>query len=954
MRNLKRVLSLAMASVMLLGMMVIGAGAADKTAADLTDIDKVTNKEAVNLMVDLGIIVGKPDGSFAPAETIDRATMSKLIYFIMMGTADESPFKGINTGLTDVKGNWAEGFINYCYSVNIVAGTGDKTYNPNGKVTTVAAAKMLLVALGYDPVASKYQNDSMWSINIMRDAQKAGLLEDINQTASQELTRDNAAQMIFNALFADTVVPKFQYDMGVKYLDGYDSLGTTLGKSNYSLVKVTGTVTGISSGKATLANVSVGDVAVSVTGTAVNAALPAAPDMINSKVTLYVKGSVSGATLNVQKIYSTALTVTSSNTLATVYGNDTIGTAGLTALLVTAKTKVADLETGKSETANTGATALTYYYNGAPMTAGAADGGAIDTVGDAQLLVGKRGVVVEFKNTNNVAGVDTVVITEKKVATLAAAPVLGTDSTGKDVVTVSSLGITRALTSTVKGYEDLAKNDVVLYVTIGGVTYIEKASSVSGVVTGLKNGTDPKIGDTFYKTAVLVGASNTWNADYTNTYTFYLDQGNNILKTVKETDENTSNYILALEHGWVAGTGALGESNYAQARIIKSDGTSEIVTVDSVDGTDLDASGDENLIVTNEFYSYTVTTKGAYELTTISSTNVAATSITKGNAKFDGTTVGNANTIFLVRTGTAGSYSYKAYTGIANVPSMTLGATTDGVVVLKNNVATHVYLDASTGTLAGSTGDLVYITSSSFSYVPKNGDVPAHFVYTAIVNGEKTTVKVNSTTSIVNNGGGTYNQAIASKVLYEVKGADDNKIASKLDIVTTETGINYSAGTLVSSTTVATTNSATKVFYIDADGGVTALTVDAIKNDNTDKVFVVTDNDGVAEEVYIIETESAAKALLNITYTVNNGTAVTPNPAVTATGVVKVGANTEAGKTVVITGVSVSPEATWTVSGTALVAADGAGAAANQITITVTPEDGSAPATYVLTFEANA
>ena len=42
MRNLKRVLSLALASVMLLGMMVIGAGAADKTAADLTDMDKVT------------------------------------------------------------------------------------------------------------------------------------------------------------------------------------------------------------------------------------------------------------------------------------------------------------------------------------------------------------------------------------------------------------------------------------------------------------------------------------------------------------------------------------------------------------------------------------------------------------------------------------------------------------------------------------------------------------------------------------------------------------------------------------------------------------------------------------------------------------------------------------------------------------------------------------------------
>ena len=46
MRNLKRVLSLALASVMLLGMMVVGASAADKTYADLTDSDKITNQEA--------------------------------------------------------------------------------------------------------------------------------------------------------------------------------------------------------------------------------------------------------------------------------------------------------------------------------------------------------------------------------------------------------------------------------------------------------------------------------------------------------------------------------------------------------------------------------------------------------------------------------------------------------------------------------------------------------------------------------------------------------------------------------------------------------------------------------------------------------------------------------------------------------------------------------------------
>ena len=79
MRNLKRVLSLALASIMLLGMMVVGASAADVTSSDLKDMNEVTNKEAVALMVDLGIIVGKPDGTFAHTEGVDHATMAKLI-----------------------------------------------------------------------------------------------------------------------------------------------------------------------------------------------------------------------------------------------------------------------------------------------------------------------------------------------------------------------------------------------------------------------------------------------------------------------------------------------------------------------------------------------------------------------------------------------------------------------------------------------------------------------------------------------------------------------------------------------------------------------------------------------------------------------------------------------------------------------------------------------------------
>ena len=46
--------------------------------------------------------------------------------------------------------NWAKGHINYCYTTGIIAGRGNGTFDPAATVTALEAAKMLLVAAGYD------------------------------------------------------------------------------------------------------------------------------------------------------------------------------------------------------------------------------------------------------------------------------------------------------------------------------------------------------------------------------------------------------------------------------------------------------------------------------------------------------------------------------------------------------------------------------------------------------------------------------------------------------------------------------------------------------------------------------------------------------------------------------------------------------------------------------------
>ena len=68
MKNLKRVLSLALTGVMLVGMMAIGA-----SAVDFTDGEDIVHTEAVNTMAALNIINGKDDGSFDPKATVTRA-----------------------------------------------------------------------------------------------------------------------------------------------------------------------------------------------------------------------------------------------------------------------------------------------------------------------------------------------------------------------------------------------------------------------------------------------------------------------------------------------------------------------------------------------------------------------------------------------------------------------------------------------------------------------------------------------------------------------------------------------------------------------------------------------------------------------------------------------------------------------------------------------------------------
>ena len=200
MKNLKKVLSLVLALAMALSLMTVAFA---KDASDYADYDKVTNKEAVSVLTTLEVIDGM-GGSFNPTGNVTRAQMAKMITIISLGNVDATAFLGTKTDLKDINGHWAEAYIKYCYSQGIISGRGNGIFDPNANVTSAEASKMLLTAIGYNAGVQGYTG-AQWAINVTRDAQLSGFYDGVSVPSNQALTRDEAAQMIYNAVSANTV-----------------------------------------------------------------------------------------------------------------------------------------------------------------------------------------------------------------------------------------------------------------------------------------------------------------------------------------------------------------------------------------------------------------------------------------------------------------------------------------------------------------------------------------------------------------------------------------------------------------------------------------------------------------------------------------------------------------------------------------------------------------------------
>ena len=588
MRNLKKVLSLVLCVAVMLSVMVMGAGAA------FSDQDKIENTEAVDACSALNIIGGYEDGSYHPERNIKRSEITKMICMALNGGKEPNVSTNVTPTFNDVRGTnaaWAEGYIESCVAQGIISGVGGGRFSPNGNVTGTQLAKMLLVSLGYNANTEGFVGNA-WATNVNVIASQKGLYEGLeSMDTSAALTRDNAAQMVWNAMNAYEVEYKTTIVTGedgkletiVTVQDkvvGDNDDKITLLEDKYDAKAITGTLTKVKqdNGKSTY-NITIENAkynggtynggTVSYTDVSKDYS-----DLLYQNVRVLVKPDKNGKDAVVYGVYAT--------------GKNTVQT-GLLADLKMDGTK-AKLDGTKYDLANTN----TVYVDGVKQSDNIKTW--LTTNGEGNATYGK-GSEVELLAVDGTSDYSILKVTTFEV---------------KEITYVGSDYVTAGTKYSDDDYvisDGLKKGDYALISK--GSNYadskgrIEKATVVEGKVTSTKGSDEVMIDGTWYTMNTGVTAPKL-NASAK------LVLVNGYVYAVDTVTAGSSDVALVVE---VGNSNTVG-SKYYQARLILADGTDKVVNIEKNDGNDQALDSKNFAGYSNKLAAYDVS-KDVYTLTFI-------------------------------------------------------------------------------------------------------------------------------------------------------------------------------------------------------------------------------------------------------------------------------------------------------------------------------------------------
>ena len=746
MRNLKRALSLALASVMVMGLMVVGSG------ASYVDVSSENNVEAIEVLQKVGVMTGDENGKFNPDANVTRnemaVIMSNMLDYKVSNYAGTAPF-------TDVP-SWAEPYVAACYTHGIISGYDAKTFGGSDSVTAAQAALMMMKALGYFQYQSDFGED--WQMATIREANKIDLYKDVNATAVAPMTRNDVAQLALNTLKSYQV------------------------EADNDTINVNGNGVSVSGGSVKYYQL--------VSNDKMYKAIDDRTGLSMSNVSGYTKEL--GEDLYDGDLECKDETDDFGRPATTwSYKSSTIGTYSDSADQTwTGKVSEKDLYTAAGSAAYDNYK-WTVYRNG-------------EIVEDMDRVNGKD--VLDYGKTSSERWQETGngVLTELYVdSTEEDVVVTIIDTFVAEVTKVEDNGDDYTVTISYKSDkpskaenefdtdQKFSKEDIVV-LTIGGteIQSMAKAEIVEGTVSSVKDNDYVKLDGTTYNynraycTTVINSAKglvnlddgdNFTNPDIDNEVVLYLDTYGNAV-AIEGAEDSVDDYLFV--------TGVDSAYGDVSAKVVFADGTEEKIDIDQIDDEDAywKDTDDKRVPIEGRIYKWNQS-GDEYDLESVSVINASDkngqilfnSDAGKGKVERDNASIkrGNSDT----RVGTADSDTVfintdddKVWTGYKNVSSQ---EDIVGAAVKDDGVITILFMSSSSGSSAED-DDFVFISGTSPEVVNDNGDKLYQY-NDAYINGEKVEggfITSNDLRDVIN-----------TKGLYKVEKRDSDDYATKVTLV---------------------------------------------------------------------------------------------------------------------------------------------------------------------------
>ena len=829
---MKKLLALVLALVMSMSLVTISNAA-------FKDADKIDYKEAVDVMNAVGVFIGDEKGNFNAKENLTREQAAKIIAYLELGSKAADALVGGATFTDVASSRWSAGFVGYCAQAGIVSGVGDSKFDPAGQLTALQFGKMLLVELGYDAKAAGMVGAD-WAINTSKLMASTKLMDKIDGSVNQVLTREKAAQMCVNALKAPTVE--------------YSTKGSSI----------------------------------IVNGAEINFGASVPTYVTN---TIAKEQTISKQTLTNSNAYTIELGEKLFKDLKLNRTTDDFGRpanewfwkaakvgtyADKADLSYTEKVKLgtiySDLGLGEKVLAKN----VTVYVDGDKGTL------AKDISKGEDTKIGGQGTLTEvyYDSGDNTAVICHINYYIGEVQKTVAA------TASKDAyIVIATDSVKPAGAAGVENFTTDAKfdDDVAVYYTYSEsadeIKSVAVCETVSGTVTEAQNAKTAKedtanvtISEKYKAAAKFVGEEVS-DSMVKYDYKVYLDGNNNMLKIEKVSK-------LSNEYALVRATQGKNVFSSNKAQVVFADGTEKVVSTAKDYNKVSSYQIPNNTIVTwtEEDGVYTfqpVENKGnvtvrATDLNATANNTLVVTNNKAGMTIKNATINANSNTILVLYDKKDDSYT--TYTGIKEMPGIETTATVEADVYYYCNsgsMATILFVDVDNDTIVKGAGrNAIYLAGASRSNLIQNS-TGNYYEYNAIVDDEITTVKVDKATKV------------GSKYAYELDGMFKSYNVNSKGVITsltahtaynTNTGdALYLAGeglnkvsadyTVIVDTkdknaTITCDEKAT-FYYVDKDGKITEITYKNVTKDENDKVYAFVD-DYMVKQLVVFEVKDTA------------------------------------------------------------------------------------------------